>query len=342
MKFARNPSNRFESYITDLEAGEALPAQLEVFEDHSKTILSRNDSPDLCFRWSLNPYRGCIHACSYCYARPTHEYLGLGAGTDFETKIVVKKNAPALLREALQKKSWEGEVIVFSGDTDCYQPLEAKWQLTRKCLEVCFEFENPVRIITKSFLITRDIDLLSQLAAKKLLSVSITIPFLSSESARKIEPFAASIEKRLEAVEKLSKAGIRVGILVAPIIPGLNDCDIPLILKKASQAGAVTASPVLLRLPHSVKEIFFDSLRRHFPGHATKIESLIKQMRDGKLYDSRFGKRGIGSGPYWDSIQNLFSVYCLRYGLNKYTEMELLPRKRVQPIQREAKQWELF
>jgi len=316
VKRIENPPNPFESHFVEYFEGIEPPAPLEVFEDTTRTILARNDSPDLGFRWSVNPYRGCFHACAYCYARPSHEYLGFGAGTDFETKIVIKKRAPALLREAFLKPSWKGELIVFSGDTDCYQPLEACYELTRRCLEVCLEFGNPVGIVTKSFLITRDLELLKRLHERTHLSISVSIPFFDGKVARLIEPNAASIRKRFEAVRILSEAGLDVGILVAPIIPGLNDSDIPQILKEARACGARSAAPVLLRLSGNVKEVFLSRIRKLFPLKAEKILNRIREVREGRLSNSQFGERHTGIGPYWENIERLFNLYSERLDLN--------------------------
>ncbi len=318
MKPVANPPNPFESRFIEYFEQDIPRTKLEVYEDTTRNILARNDSPDLGFRWSINPYRGCFHACAYCYARPSHEYLGFGAGTDFETKIVVKKNAPALLRRAFLKRSWKGELIVISGDTDCYQPLEACYGLTRGCLEVSLEFGNPVAMITKSFLITRDVELLRKLHERTHLSVSVSIPFGDEKNARLVEPNAASIRKRFEAVKILADAGISVGVLVAPIIPGLNDSDIPFILKEAKAAGAKHASPVLLRLPGNVKEVFISRIRKNFPLASEKILHRIREVREGKLTNSNFGKRHTGIGPYWGNIEKLFDVYCEKYGLNRH------------------------
>jgi len=317
MKKIENPPNPFEAHFIEYFGGITPPAKLEIYEDTTRTILSRNDSPDLGFRWSVNPYRGCFHACAYCYARPSHEYLGFGAGSDFETKIVVKPKAPELLREAFLKPSWKGDLIVFSGDTDCYQPLEASYELTRKCLEVSLEFGNPVGIVTKSFLICRDLELLKRLHERTYLSISLSIPFFDEKAARLVEPNAASISKRFEAVRLLAEAGVPVGILVAPVIPGLNDSDIPQILKKARECGAKWASPVLLRLPGSVKQVFISRIQKHFPLQVEKILHRIREVREGKLSNPNFGERHKGIGPYWESIEQLFEVWSEKLGLNR-------------------------
>ena len=238
MRTVMNPPNPFESRHRDL-LEPAPHVKLQIFEDATRDILSRNESPDLPFRWSLNPYRGCFHACAYCYARPTHEYWGFGAGTDFESKIIVKREAATLLRRTFEKPSWKGELILFSGNTDCYQPLEASLELTRACLEVCAEYRNPVGIITKGVLVLRDLELLRRLHQEASVRVYFSIPFSDDEVARKVEPHAPSSRKRFEAMATLANAGIPTGISLSPIIPGLNDEDMPDLLARAKQAGAV-------------------------------------------------------------------------------------------------------
>ena len=319
MKRVDNPPNPFEAYHCYFE-GIDPPASLQIFEDATREILSRNDSPDLGFRWSLNPYRGCFHGCIYCYARPTHEYLGFGSGSDFESKLVVKPRAPELLREAFSRKSWKGEQVVFSGDTDCYQPLEAVYHLTRKCLEVCLEFGNPVGIITKSFLIVRDAELLRRLHERTHLGVCVSIPFYDEKTARMVEPNAASIAKRFEAVRILSEAGLEVAVNVAPVIPGLNDADIPAILEKAKTCGARSAWPILLRLPGPVRSVFMTRLRKAFPLAYQKILGRIRQTRGGRLYHAAFGSRFTGTGEYWEQIEKIFRLSCERLGLNRGRE----------------------
>ncbi len=311
-----NPPNPYLTESREL-LGEPEAVELEVYEDHSQSILSRNDSPDLSFRWSINPYRGCFHACAYCYARPTHEYFGLGAGTDFERKIFVKRNAPALLEHTFRRKSWTGELVLFSGVTDCYQPMEAAWKLTRGCLEVCLEFRNPAAIITKSLLVRRDIDLLKRLTQETSVNVSISIPFLDEEVARAVEPGAPAIRRRFETMALLAEAGIPVGIGVAPIIPGLNDREIPGLLRQAKRCGARFAFRTLLRLPGSVREVFFHRIREKLPMRAGHIESLIRGVRKGRLYDSRFGFRHEGSGPYWQAIDQSWELWTRRLKFNE-------------------------
>lgn len=310
-----NPKNPWASVDVDYLPGEDPGARLEVWEDKSRSILSENDSPDIPFRYSVNPYRGCQHACAYCYARPTHEYLSLGAGTDFDTMIHVKLGAPDLLREAFDKPSWRGDSIVFSGVTDCYQPLEASYRLTRACLEVCAEYRNPVGIITKSPLVERDLDVLLRLQSEAHVGVSISVPFFCADKARKVEPWVASPARRLRTIETLAKAGIEVGVMVAPIIPGLSDEDVPRILEAAANAGATSAGYVLLRLPGPVAPVFEQRMRTAFPDRADKILHRVKETRGGELYDPRFGKRQVGTGPYADAIAAVFSSTARRVGL---------------------------
>jgi DNA repair photolyase len=289
--------------------------RLEVYEDHSRQILATNDSPDVGFRWSVNPYRGCFHACAYCYARPSHEYLSFGAGTDFERRIVVKPRAPELLRAAFRKKGWRGESVAFSGVTDCYQPLEASYRLTRRCLEVCVEESNPAGIITKAPLIERDLDVLVALAGRAALKVVVSIPFWDADRARAIEPYVATPQRRLRTIAALAARGIDVGVNVAPIIPGLNDQDIPRILSAARDAGATSAGYVLLRLPGSVKTVFEQRLRAALPLAADRVLHRIRETRGGQLYVSTFGERGRGQGPYAASIAMLFRTTAARLGL---------------------------
>lgn len=308
-----NPQNPYLTEHREL-LGKPPVAEPEVYEDQSKSILSRNDSPDLGFRWSVNPYRGCFHACGYCYARPTHEYFGLGAGTDFERRIFVKPRAPRLLEGVFRHPSWKGERIMFSGVTDCYQPLEAAWQLTRNCLEVCLRYRNPVGIVTKSLLIRRDAALLAQLAREAEASVSLSIPFFDERIARAIEPGAPTIKRRFETMRLLAEAGVPVGIGVAPIIPGLNDQDIPRLLTEAKRCGAQFAFKTLLRLSGSVKAVFFHRLHEALPLQASKIEHRIREVRGGKLSDSRFGHRHHGEGEYWELIERVWDVWTRRLG----------------------------
>jgi len=457
-----NPPNPWLS--TEVEYLEEIPpAELEVYEDHTREILAHNDSPDVGFSWSVNPYRGCFHACAYClsgetqilmgdgskrplaevrtgdviygtvissddrryirttvlahwktekqafrimledrttlvasgdhrflteagwkrvadlrglirerfpcigqardmetqrvtsaakfrvvsvealgtnvpmydittgtgdfiangvvshncYARPTHEYLGLGAGTDFERKITVKPEAPRLLREAFERRSWKGELVVFSGVTDCYQPLEASYRLTRGCLEVCAEYRNPVGIITKSPLVERDLDVLQELHRHAQVSVSVSVPIWDREHAHAIEPYVATPQRRIKTIERLAAAGLKVGVNVAPVIPGLSDADIPRILEAAHAAGARRAGFVFLRLPGSVKQVFEQRLRESLPLRADRVLNRVREARGGKLYDSRWGVRGRGEGTYAEAARALFDATVKRLGMNE-------------------------
>src|SRR4051812_45790754 len=311
-----NPPNPWLS--TEVEyLDEIPPAELEVYEDHTREILSHNDSPDVGFSWSVNPYRGCFHSCAYCYARPTHEYLGLGAGTDFERKITVKPEAPRLLREAFEKPSWKGELVVFSGVTDCYQPQEASYRLTRGCLEVCAEYGNPAAIITKAPLIERDLDVLQDLQRKAQVSVTVSIPIWERAHAHAMEPYVATPQRRMRIVERLAAAGLDVGVNIAPVIPGLSDADIPRILEAAHAAGARRAGFVYLRLPGSVKQVFEQRLRETLPLRADRVLNRVREARGGKLYDSRFGVRGRGEGNYAEAARALFDATVKRLGMNE-------------------------
>ncbi len=313
-----NPPNPWASAHAEYLEAPPPDARLEVFEDRSRSILARNDSPDLGFRFSVNPYRGCFHACAYCYARPSHEYLSLGAGTDFDRKIIVKPDAPALLREAFRKKRWKRDLVVFSGVTDCYQPLEASYRLTRGCLEVCIEHRTPAAVITKAPLCERDIDVLTELGRVAGAHVTISIPFWDRDKARAIEPYVATPERRLHIIEKLARAGIEVGVNVAPIIPGLNDEDIPRVLTAARESGATSAGFVLLRLPGPVKVVFEERLRAALPLRAERVLHRIRETRGGQLYDARFGVRGRGEGVYATAIEALFRGTAARLGLQTY------------------------
>ncbi len=313
-----NPANRFaETELVYLEGEDAPAAALEVYFDRTGSVLAKNDSPDVGFTYSVNPYRGCFHGCAYCYARPTHEYLSFGAGTDFERKIVVKRDAPALLRKALSSKSWRGELLMFSGVTDCYQPLESRYRLTRGCLEVCVEHKNPAHVITKSPLVERDVDVLVELGRVAQASVAISIPFFREEHARALEPYVTTPARRLRAIERLAAAGVRVGVMVAPIVPGLGDEEMPRVLEAARAAGASFAGWVLLRLPGHVRDVFEARIRAALPEKAERIMSHVKQSRGGKVYDATFGVRGRGTGPYAEAIAALFEATTKRLGFER-------------------------
>ncbi|HEU4886561.1 MAG TPA: PA0069 family radical SAM protein [Thermoanaerobaculia bacterium] len=315
-----NPQNRFETieYVRDEEAppDEVGPGTIYL-RDPTRTIIATNDSPDVGFDASVNPYRGCEHGCIYCFARPSHEYLGFSAGLDFETKILVKEDAPALLREELNAKKWEPQVLVMSGVTDPYQPVERRLGITRGVLEVLADFRNPVAIITKNHLVTRDIDLLSELAQHDCAHVTISITTLDASLGRIMEPRTSTPELRLEAVAKLAAAGIPVTVNVAPTIPGLTDHEMPSILAAAKEAGAYGAGFVVLRLPWAVAPLFEKWLEEHFPDRKDKVLNRIRDLRGGKLYDAQWGVRGRGTGIFAEQIQALFDVSCRKLGLNQ-------------------------
>lgn len=289
----------------------------EFYIDSSESILTENDSPDIPFSLGMNVYRGCEHGCAYCYARPYHEYLGWSSGIDFETKILVKLKAPQLLRTALEAPNWLPQTIVMSGATDCYQPAERQFKLTRKCLEVFVDFRNPVSLITKNFLITRDIDLLSELARHSCVSVYISVTTLDSELAGSLEPRAARPELRLKAIRMLTDAGIPVGVMVAPIIPGLTDHEMPAILEAAAAAGAKRASYVILRLPYAVKDVFSEWLTVHLPTKKERVLDRIRAIRGGGLNVSEWGTRMKGEGVFAEQIHTLFAAASRRTGLDR-------------------------
>lgn len=314
MRPVDNPPNPWaSSHVEWLGAPPEQP--LVVYEEDARSILSANDSPDLPFRWTLNPYRGCFHGCAYCYARPTHQYLGFGAGTDFERRLVVKRNAAELLRQELGKRSWQGELIAFSGVTDCYQPLEANYRLTRQCLEVCREFRQPVGVITKGALVERDVDVLADLAQHGAATVFVSVPFADAADSRAIEPFVALPERRFAALKALADAGVPTGVSVSPLIPGLNDHQVPEILERARAAGARHAFHVLLRLPAEVEDVFTARLRAAFPLRAEKVLSLLRGMHGGNLKDARFHHRMRGEGPRYELVAQLFRTVAKRLGL---------------------------
>lgn len=319
MRTVSNPPNPFESSHREL-LEPAPAATVEIFHDASREILSRNESPDLPFRWSVNPYRGCFHGCVYCYARPSHEYWGFGAGTDFESKLVVKEDAATLLHQAFERSSWKGELIVFSGNTDCYQPLEASYGLTRACLAVCADFRNPVGIITKGALVLRDLDVLTRLRQQSWIRVYFSIPFADDAVARKMEPHAPSVGKRFEVMKALSDAGISTGISIAPVIPGLNDEAMPELLERARAAGARTATFSLLRLSGSVEPVFLERIKEAFPDRFAKITNRLREVRGGRLSESAFFDRHHGTGIYWQMIEQLFEVASRRAGFDHDVE----------------------
>ncbi|MFS4461006.1 PA0069 family radical SAM protein [Bdellovibrio sp. HCB2-146] len=315
----RYDSLKYEATEEDFDnyAEEQPLLRTEVLKDSSRSILSENKSPDIGFRFSINPYRGCEHGCAYCYARPTHEYLGYSAGLDFESKIFVKENAAELLHEALMKKSWQPEVINISGITDCYQPLERKMEITRSCLQVLAKFKNPVSMITKNHLILRDLDIFKEMAAYNGVLLFISVTSLDPELQRILEPRTSHPLARMKAIETLASAGIPVGVNVAPCIPGLTDHEMPAILKAASDAGARFAGYTPLRLPSSVLPIFEEWLEVHQPLKKQKVLNAVRDIRGGKLNDANFGSRMRGEGPRADHMAQMFQLYSKKYGLNK-------------------------
>ena len=323
---AENPTNRFERLAYEREpdseppddegTGPPLPPTVYL-RDPSRTILTNNDSPDAPFDTSLNPYRGCEHGCAYCYARPTHEYLGFSSGLDFETRILVKEAAPELLRRELSAKRWRPRVVGMCGVTDPYQPIERRLELTRACLRVFADFRNPVQMITKNALIARDADLLAELAAHGAASACLSITTLDPKLHRQMEPRASHPAQRLRAVRALADVGVPVGVMVAPVIPGLTDHEIPAILAAAREAGAGFAGYIVLRLPRNVKELFAAWLERHHPDRKQKVLNRLRALRGGALDDPRFGTRLRGTGTYATQIRDLFELARRRAGFDE-------------------------
>jgi DNA repair photolyase len=319
---AENPTNRFEKIDVVVDPdGDCAPAEDGVktiyLRDSTRKVIAHNDSPDVGFEWSINPYRGCEHGCIYCYARPTHEWLGFSAGLDFETKIMVKMDAPELLAAELSSKKWKAATISVSGVTDCYQPVERKLQITRKCIRVMSAFGNPFGIITKSALVTRDIDILAEAAKRKLCVVMLSVTTLDEEVHRVMEPRASTPRRRLEAIAKLTHAGVPVGVMVAPVVPGLTDHEVPAILKAVREAGAMSAGYVPVRLPYGVKDLFEAWLERHFPDRKSKVLNRIMELRGGKLNDSEFGSRMHGEGIWAEQMKRVFEVAKRRVGMGE-------------------------
>lgn len=309
------PKGRFERVEAVFAESESQQVATEVFKDTSRTIIATNDSPDVGFSASFNPYRGCEHGCIYCYARPTHEYLGLSAGLDFETKLFAKMEAPALLRKTLMAKSWQPQPIGISGVTDCYQPIERDLKLTRQCLKVLAEFKNPAFVITKNHLITRDIDIFKRMHEYNGIHLVLSITTLDKELARRMEPRASQPERRLQAIKELTEAGLPVSVNMAPVIPGLTDHEIPSLLKHAAEAGATSAHYVMLRLPFGVKDLFSEWLHEHYPMRRQKVLNLIRDVRGGKLNFAEFGDRMRGEGIYAEHIRQLFNQTRKKYNL---------------------------
>lgn len=319
-----NPQSRFDrlryaaddDVLAERAADDARSDPRTVLlRDPSRSIVATNDSPDVAFSASVNPYRGCEHACAYCYARPTHEYLGFSAGLDFETRILVKEKAAALLRVKLASPRWEPKVLALSGVTDPYQPAERRLRITRSCLDVLAEFRNPVAIITKNGMVARDIDPLGELAAHDAAVVNVSVTTLDTQLQHRMEPRASRPSKRLAAIEKLAEAGIPVGVMVGPVIPGLTEHEIPRILQAAADAGAGHAGHILLRLPHGVKALFEEWLAHHYPDRRAKVLNRVRAVRGGALNDPRFGTRMRGEGFFADQVHTLFDVSLRRAGL---------------------------
>ena len=323
-----SPANRFEKLhvdLADVDVVDADPSDEEkprratqYFRDATKTIIARNQSPDVGFETSINPYRGCEHGCIYCFARPTHEYLGFSAGLDFESRIMVKPDAPRLLEAELSSPKWKPQLLMMSGVTDCYQPVERKLRITRSCLEVIAKFRNPVGILTKNRLVTRDIDILSELARHNAVVVNLSVTTLDPKLQRILEPRTSPPAARLDAVAQLRAANIPVGVMVAPVIPGINDHEIPAIVAACARAGAQFAGHVLLRLPWAVAPLFEHWLDEHFPERKAKVLERLRHTRGGeKLYDSRWRKRQTGEGIFAEQIATMFEVSCRRAGFGE-------------------------
>lgn len=316
---AANPPNRFERIeylpILDPEADPASPVKTQFLKDASRSLLTANDSPDVGFDASINPYRGCEHGCIYCYARPYHEYLGFSAGLDFETKILVKENAPQLLREELTSPKWQPKVVAISGVTDAYQPIERRLRLTRQCLEILAEFRNPVIIVTKNQLVTRDVDVLVELARFNATMVCVSVTTLDADLARVMEPRTSTPANRLDAIKVLSDAGVPVRVLIGPIIPALTDHEVPSIIQAAAEAGAEYAGYTVVRLPYGVGELFEGWLEEHFPDRKKKVLNRIREIRGGRLNDPNFGTRMSGEGVFAEQIRSMFKLSCRRSGV---------------------------
>ncbi len=305
------------------EEKDERPLSTQVTIERARSILSHNDSPDVGFDTSINPYRGCEHGCIYCYARPSHAYLELSPGLDFETKLFAKTNAAELLREALAKRGYKPSPIALGANTDCYQPIERKYKITRSILEVLAECDHPVTMVTKSALIERDLDLLGPMAAKNLVRVFVSIGTLDRELARKLEPRAASPQRRLDVLKALKNAGVPCGVMVAALIPALNDKTMEHVLEAAAEAGAEEAAYVIMRLPNELKDLFKEWLAAHYPDRAAHVISIVHQMRGGRDNDPRFGTRMTGTGNFAELVDKRFSIACRRLGLNRQTWGEL-------------------
>ena len=333
-----SPANRFEKLHVDVndldvvdfdpDEGERPRRETQFFRDGTKTIITHNNSPDVGFETSLNPYRGCEHGCIYCYARPTHEYLGFSAGLDFESKIMVKTNAPELLRAELERPGWKPQVLVMSGVTDPYQPIEKKLRITRGCLEVLTKFRSPVAIITKNRLVTRDADILRELANYNAVAVNISVTSLDPKLQRLLEPRTSSPEARLDTISQLHAAGIPVGVMVAPVIPGLTDHEVPKILETCAKAGAQFAGYTIVRLPWAVAPLFEHWLEQHFPDRKEKVLGRIRDLRGDRLNNSQWHTRMTGEGIFAEQIASLFEVGCRRAGIGERPKLSITAFRR--------------
>ncbi|HEV8422552.1 MAG TPA: PA0069 family radical SAM protein [Chthoniobacterales bacterium] len=339
---SHNPANRFERLHLEPDPEDEndpdRPARRTIYlRDFTRTIIAHNDSPDVGFESSINPYRGCEHGCIYCYARPTHEYLGFSAGIDFESRIMVKENAAQLLEDELSSPRWKPQTLVMSGVTDPYQPVERRLKITRACLEVLARFRNPIGIITKNQLVTRDLDLLGELATHDAAAVNISITSLDPKLQRVLEPRTSSPRARLDAISQLRTAGIPVGVMTAPIIPGLNDHELPAILEAATEAGARFAGYTVVRLPYAVAPLFERWLEEHFPDRKEKVLGRIRQLRGGeRLNDPRFKSRMRGEGIFAEQIRDLFIIGCKRAGMGER------PKLSAEAFRRPGEQLALF
>jgi DNA repair photolyase len=301
------------------EEKEESELETQVTEERARSIISHNDSPDVGFSQSINPYRGCEHGCIYCYARPSHAYLELSPGLDFETKLFAKTNAPELLREALAKPGYQCSPIALGANTDCYQPIERKYGITRQILEILAECEHPVTMVTKSALVERDLDILEPMAKKKLVQVFVSIGTLDRELARKLEPRAASPQRRLDILKALKKSEVPCGVMVAALIPALNDKTLEHVLEEASKAGATEAAYVLMRLPNELRPLFHEWIHTHYPQRAEHVISIVRQVRGGRDNDPRFGSRMTGTGNFAELIEKRFEIAARKFGLNERT-----------------------
>ena len=318
-----NPNSRFakNDYVKEHDEGiddwEDQPQKTVFIVGYPKSIVNKVDSPDLGLAYSLNPYQGCEHGCTYCYARNSHEYWGFSAGLDFERKIIVKKDAPELFKQFLERKNWDGSVISLSGNTDCYQPAERKYQITRKLLEIALEYKQPIGLITKNSLILRDADILQEMAKLNLISAYVSINSLNEDLRSKMEPRTTTAKQRLKVIEELSKLGIPMGVVVAPLIPGLSDHEIPKILKSAANAGARSAGYTVVRLNGAIASIFEDWLKKNYADRFEKVWHLIQSCHGGKVNDSRFGDRMRGDGNIAQMIRDNFKLHCKLNNLNE-------------------------